>query len=164
MTSTNGGTYAGQYACDDWVDNLEPTPPSVEYSRRMDLLSTTGGECKRRATCLWKDPNQTFQRHQSRCACPPPCFGQKRLRTLPHHKREIKYRYEGCACPFKKTPFKRPGSEHFWWAFVNCISQSGVLFFLGEKLNRFQLYCFLFVDVSQQNPCNVGGHNGEHLS
>ena len=25
MTSTNGGTYAGQYACDDWVDNLETT-------------------------------------------------------------------------------------------------------------------------------------------
>ena len=25
MTSTNGGTYAGQYTCDGWVDKLEPT-------------------------------------------------------------------------------------------------------------------------------------------
>ena len=25
MTSANGGTYTGQYPCDGWVDNLEPT-------------------------------------------------------------------------------------------------------------------------------------------
>ena len=25
MTPANGGTYAGQYPCDGWVDNLEPT-------------------------------------------------------------------------------------------------------------------------------------------
>ena len=25
MTTANGGTYAGQYSCDIWVDNLEPT-------------------------------------------------------------------------------------------------------------------------------------------
>ena len=25
MTSANGGTYAGQYPCDGWVENLEPT-------------------------------------------------------------------------------------------------------------------------------------------
>ena len=25
MTSANGGTYARQYPCDGWVDNLEPT-------------------------------------------------------------------------------------------------------------------------------------------
>ena len=25
MTSANGGTYAGQYPCDGWVDSLEPT-------------------------------------------------------------------------------------------------------------------------------------------
>ena len=25
MTSANGGTYTGQYQCDGWVDNLEPT-------------------------------------------------------------------------------------------------------------------------------------------
>ena len=25
MTLVNGGTYAGQYPCDGWVDNLEPT-------------------------------------------------------------------------------------------------------------------------------------------
>ena len=25
MTSVSGGTYAGQYQCDGWVDNLEPT-------------------------------------------------------------------------------------------------------------------------------------------
>ena len=25
MTSANGGTYGGQYPCDDWVDNLETT-------------------------------------------------------------------------------------------------------------------------------------------
>ena len=25
MTSANGGIYAGQYPCDGWVDNLEPT-------------------------------------------------------------------------------------------------------------------------------------------
>ena len=25
MTSANGATYAGQYPCDGWVDNLEPT-------------------------------------------------------------------------------------------------------------------------------------------
>ena len=25
MTLANGGTYAGQYPCDGWVDNLEPT-------------------------------------------------------------------------------------------------------------------------------------------
>ena len=25
MTSANGGTYAGQYPCDGWVDNLEST-------------------------------------------------------------------------------------------------------------------------------------------
>ena len=25
MTSANDGAYAGQYPCDDWVDNLETT-------------------------------------------------------------------------------------------------------------------------------------------
>ena len=25
MTSAHGGNYAGQYACDGWVDNLGPT-------------------------------------------------------------------------------------------------------------------------------------------
>ena len=25
MTPSNGGTYAGQYPCDGWVDNLETT-------------------------------------------------------------------------------------------------------------------------------------------
>ena len=25
MTPANGGTYAGQYPCDGWVDSLEPT-------------------------------------------------------------------------------------------------------------------------------------------
>ena len=25
MTLVNGGTYAGHYPCDGWVDNLEPT-------------------------------------------------------------------------------------------------------------------------------------------
>ena len=144
MTSTNGGTYAGQYACDDWVDNLEPTPPSVEYSRRMDLLSTTGGECKRRATCLWKDPNQTFQRHQSRCACPPPCFGQKRHRSLLHCKRKIKYRFEGSTYPLRKRYLSAQAPKYFWWTFVNYISKFRVLFFLGRKLSRFQLFRFLF--------------------
>ena len=25
MTSANGGTYSGEYPCDGWADNLEPT-------------------------------------------------------------------------------------------------------------------------------------------
>ena len=90
-------------------------------------------------------------------------FGQKRLRTLPHCQTEIMYRYEGSTCPLRKTPFKRPDSTYFLEVFANYISKFGVLFLLGQKLNRFQPCSFLFLDVSKKNACNVGGNNREHL-
>ena len=31
MIPANGGTYAGQYPCDGWIDNLEPTLLLVTY-------------------------------------------------------------------------------------------------------------------------------------
>ena len=118
MTSANGGTYAGQYSCDCWVDNLESTSTSsVEYPNWFHLLLTTGGDCKRRAMCPSKDLNEIFRRHHSRCVCPSPCFGQKRLRTLLHQKRQILYRCEGSKCPLKKTPYKRPRSKAFQVSF-----------------------------------------------
>ena len=40
MSSANGGTYAGQYSCNGWVDDLKPTP-SLEYASRFHLLSIT---------------------------------------------------------------------------------------------------------------------------
>ena len=66
MTSANGGTYAGQYPCHGWVDDLELTP-SVEYASWFHILSTTGREWKRRAMCIWGDLNEIFRRHHSCC-------------------------------------------------------------------------------------------------
>ena len=34
MTSTKGGTYAGQYPCGGWVDNPEPTLSTEVYRTR----------------------------------------------------------------------------------------------------------------------------------
>ena len=96
---------------------------------------------------FWKDLIEILRFHHSCYVCFPPCFEQKRLRTLPHCQTEIMYRYEGSTCPLRKTPFKRPDSTYFLEVFANYISKFGVLLFLGQKLNRFQPYCFLFLDV-----------------
>ena len=52
MTLVDGGTYAGQYPCDGWIDDLEPIS-AVEYASWFHLLSTAGRELKRRAMCLF---------------------------------------------------------------------------------------------------------------
>ena len=123
---------------------LNPHHRSVEYRSWFHLLSATGGECKRRAIGLSRSSDATIL---VSCAPPPFCFAQKRLRTLPHHKRDIMYRYEGSTCPLKKTPFNRPGSKYLLSVFVNDVSMLGSYCFLGQKLNRFRPYCFLFLDV-----------------
>ena len=37
-TSANGGTYAGQYPCDGWVENLEPTLITITYCISLNVL------------------------------------------------------------------------------------------------------------------------------
>ena len=92
MTSANGGNYAGQYPCDGWVDdyNLEPIlsigriPKLVPYSidNRWRVQTSSNMPIERSQRDL-PTPPLSF-----RVLPPPPCFGQKRLRTLPHYKRD----------------------------------------------------------------------------
>ena len=116
MTSADGGSYAVQYPCDGWVDYY--TWKSGTHT--IDGLNTQAGSIFYRQQVESANAEQYAYQNISTSAsdattlvasAPPPFFfGQKRLRTLPHYKREIVYGYEGSTYLVKKTPFKRPGS------------------------------------------------------
>ena len=104
---------------------------SVECSSWFHLLSATGEEYKRQAI-------------RSRRVCPPLCFGQYRLRTLPHYKRENMYRYKGPTRPLKDRHFsKRPDSKNCLSVLVNYISMFGVLFFSRPKNEPFSVFSLI---------------------
>ena len=56
--------------------------------------------------------------------------------------------------PPYKTSFKRAGSLFFvsicQLQYIKYFSKLGVIFFLVQKLNRFQPSCLLFFDVAQK--------------
>ena len=113
----------------------------VEYQSWFNVLSITGGECKRWAMCLSKDLNEIFRRYQSRCVCPPPpvCFGQKRLTTAPHRKIFIMYRYEA-------PLWKRQLSVVYFVSFPQVYFIFWVQFLFRPKSNHSQLYRLYFRD------------------
>ena len=106
----------------------------------------------------------------------PPLFRTKASQNLLSLKLEIMYGYEGCTCPLKETPFKRPSSKVFFVSFRQLCFNVSVAFFSDKTLNRFQPYRFLFLDASQ-NRMQLGqkqqraplvdleltGPRGEHL-
>ena len=118
---------------------------SVEYPSGFHILSTTGGEFKRRAICLSKDLNEIFRRHHSRSVCSPPLLVSDKSVSEPCLIiKEIMYRHEGSTCPLKETPFKCS----IYCGFSSTTFQSlGSYFFLDQIRNRYQPYCLLFLDV-----------------
>ena len=161
MTSANGGTYAGQYPCDGWVDDLEPTP-SVEYASWFYHLSTTGRERKRRAMRLWRDLDKIFRRHF--LSALPPLRRTKASQNLPiekdnlsttgtrdHHapliKRHLCVQNRSSFCELSSTISK------FW-----------VLFFSRPEIEPFSALQFLVFGCYAKTACNVRENNREHLS
>ena len=150
MTSASNGTYAGQYPCDGWVDNLEPTP-SVEYPSWFHLLSTTN-------TCRVQTPSNVPIERSHRdlatplfvVACAPlvsaksvsePCLNKKEKSNK--GLRHVTYALQTTSC-------KRPGSKCSLWAFVNYVSKFGVFIFFRPNIEPFSALCFLFLDVLQK--------------
>ena len=115
----------------------------VEYPSSFHLLSTTSGECKRRAMCLSKDLNEIFGHHHSRCVWPPslgldksvsePCLIVKqRLCTgtrdlhAPLGKRHLSVQTQRIFWKFSPTTFQSLGSYFFsvknWTVFSLAVS------------------------------------------
>ena len=92
----------------------------------------------------------------------PPLFRTKASQNLLSLKLEIMYGYEGCTCPLKETPFKRPSSKVFFVSFR--IFQRFGLIFLGQNIEPFSAISFLVSGYFAKTACNVGRNNREHLS
>ena len=142
MTSANGGTYAGRYPCDGWVDNLEPTP-SVKYQSWFHLLSTTG---RRR---VQTPSNLHIERSQQGLPTPPfslrgtpLVFRTKKAvqnRASLRKRKLCTYLYDEPTCPVKKTIFKQTVNfRGFPWN--EC--QSFILLFSRLKIEPFSALHF----------------------
>ena len=142
----------------------KPHYRSVEYQSWFNVLSITGGECKRWAMCLSKDLNETFRRHHSRCACAPHLLRTKASQNLAFIWEEIvcigitdlhaSWQNANLASRLKVV----------LWAFVTYISKLGVLFFSRPKIEPFLALLFLVFGCVAENACNMRGNNREPLS
>ena len=104
MTSANGGTSAGQYPCDGWVDDLEPTPLG-ECASWFHLLSTTGTKCANADQCVYREISARSSDATILVACAPPLVSDKNVSEAFLIQQENRYlRYEGSTWPLKKTP------------------------------------------------------------
>ena len=126
----------------------------VEYPSGFHILSTRGGEFKRRAICLSKDLTEIFRRHHSRSVCSPsPLVSDKSVAEPCLIIKEIMCRHEGSTCPLKKTPFKC----RIYCGFSSTTFQSlGSYFFLDQIRNRFQPLWFVVSGYFVKTACNVG--------
>ena len=137
MTSADGGNYAGQYPCDDRVDNLEATP-SIDRSNtqavcilyREPVESANAEKCAYRKISTRSSDATTLVA----CAFPPFCFGSKLLRTLPNDKREIMY----CTgMDYLHAPLRKHclsvHAKYLLWVFVKYVPRFRALFFSSTK-------------------------------
>ena len=96
---------------------------------------------------LSKDHNDIFRRHHPGGMSPPPLFPTiSSQNQASKTKEEQSIGMRDLRAPEESAVYAS-GPTHFIWVFVNNISKFGVLFYLDQTLNHFQIHRFLFLDV-----------------
>ena len=164
MTSANGGNYAGQYPCDGWVDNLEPTP---SIGRVLTLVPSYIDNTWRVQT----PSNVPIERSQRDLPTPPLslrvppsfCFGQRRLRTLPHCKDKLRTGMRDLHTPLRKRHLNVQARSSFCELSSTTFHFFFFFLFSAKDWTVFSLIVSCF-GCFAKNGCNVGGNNRNHLS
>ena len=160
MTSADGGSYAVQCPCDGWVDYY--TWKSGTHT--IDGSNTQAGSIFYRQQVESANAEQYAYQNISTSAsdattlvasAPPPFFfGQKRLRTLPHYKRLCTGMRDLHTSSRKHRLSVQ--AQYLLWAFVNCVSNFGVVFFARRpKIEPSSALLFLVFGCFVKT-CNVG--------
>ena len=75
MTSANGGNYAGQYPCDGWVDNLEPTPSIGRIPKLVpSSIDSKQVESVNAEQCAYRKISTRSSDATTLVACAPPLW------------------------------------------------------------------------------------------
>ena len=159
MTSANHGTYTGQYPCDGWVDNLEPTP-SVEYPSWFHLLykQMSPVECATVEQCAYRMISTRSSNVTILVACAPPLVSDQNVSQPCLIKKEKFY----TGIRDLHAPLRNAIRIILCKLWSSIIRSLRAYFSSANNLIGCSLVsCF---GMFAKAACNVGGNNREHFS